>query len=336
MKKSLIALSIAGALSNVALAQTNVTVYGVADAGISRTDNGATTVNSLDSGIQSGSRLGFKGTEDLGGGLSALFTLESGFTLNDGKLAQGGRMFGRQAFVGLGGSFGTIKLGRQYNPIRPALESIDPFAFGLAGNISRVFNAYGERADNTVNYTTPNMSGVQGQLAYSFGNLAGGNALGRHVGGSLVYANGPVMALVAYHNQNLLTATNADNGNAKSTLIGGTYNFGPAKAHFGYAWNKGNTAANVDNVDSRDLMIGVSAPVGAGNVLASYIRHNDKLVADRDAKQWALGYTYDLSKRTNLYTSYARVNNDSASSIGGAAAAGLNPSTFNVGMRHKF
>jgi predicted porin len=339
MKKTMFvaAAAIVGLSAIPASAQTNVTIYGVADAGLQRTDDGASTVNSVVSGAQSGSRLGFKGTEDLGGGLSALFTLESGFTLNDGKLAQGGRLFGRQSFVGLAGDVGTLRLGRIYNPIRPALESVDPFQFGLAGNISRVFKAYDERADNTVNYTTPKWNGVTGQLAWSFGGVPAGATLGRQIGASVGYANGPVLAVLAYHNQNLLTATNTDNGNAKSTFVGGVYDFGAAKAHLGYAWNKGSSAAGVDNVDSRDLLAGVTVPVGgAGNLLASYIRHSDKLVANRDARQWALGYTWDLSKRTNLYTSYARVNNDSASTLGGAAAAGLDPSLLNVGIRHKF
>src|SRR5690606_10200795 len=115
MKKSLLALAVLGTFSGAALAQSSVTIYGVADAGIAYTDNGnpAGEQWSVESGQQSGSRLGFKGTEDLGGGLSAIFTLESGFNLDNGTSAQGGRLFGRQAWVGLNGGFGTVKLGRQ-------------------------------------------------------------------------------------------------------------------------------------------------------------------------------------------------------------------------------
>jgi predicted porin len=337
MKKSLVALAVLGGLAAAASAQTNVTIYGVADVGISRSDNGTLKNTTLDSGIQSGSRIGFRGTEDLGGGLSAIFTLENGFNIDNGTLGQSGRLFGRQAFVGLSGGFGALKFGRQYNPIRPVVETVDPFGLGLAGNAANVFNVYGDRADNTVNYATPNLGGFSGQLAYSFGEVAGSTSTGRQLGLSAGYASGPVFASLAYHNQNLATAAGADNGTSKTTLLAGTYDFGIAKAHLAYAWNKGNTAAGVDNIDTRDLLVGATVPVGgAGAVLASYQRKNDKLTSDRDSNVWALGYTHNLSKRTNLYTSYARFRNDVLATLGGAASAGADPSTFNVGIRHKF
>jgi predicted porin len=337
MKKSLLALAVLGAFAGAASAQTNVTVYGLVDAAISRTDNGVAKNTTLDSGGQSGSRLGFKGSEDLGGGLSAIFTLENGYNVDTGTLGQGGRMFGRQAFVGLNGGFGAVKFGRQYNPIRPALEGLDPFGLAAAPGILNVFNAYGERADNTINYSTPNLNGFSGQLGYSLGEVAGSTSTGRQLGLSAGYANGPISAVLAYHNQNLVTGGTVDAGTAKTTLLGGTYDFGVAKAHAAYAWNKGDTATGASNIDSRDMMLGVSARVGAaGTVLASYLRKSDKLVANRDANQWAIGYTHDLSKRTNLYTFYSRMNNDAASSLGNAGAPGVDPSAFTVGIRHKF
>jgi predicted porin len=336
MKKSLLALAVLGAFAGAASAQTNVTIYGVADAGISRFDNGSTTTTRLDSGIQSGSRIGFKGTEDLGGGLSAIFTLENGFNIDDGTLGQGSRLFGRQAFVGLSSaSVGALKFGRQYNPIRAAVEGVDPFGLGLAGNASNVFNVYGDRADNTINFTTANLSGFTGQLAYSLGEVAGSNSIGRHVGLSLGYAAGPLSVILAHHDQNLATAGVAT-GDSKTTLLAGTYDFGVAKLHAAYARNKGDTAAGVTSIDRDDAMLGVSAPIGAGRILASWIRRSDDISANRDADQIALGYTYDLSKRTNLYTSYARTKNESAASLGGASAAGRDPSIFNVGVRHRF
>jgi len=336
MKKSLVALAVLAAVAGTSYAQTNVSIYGVVDAGISYTDNGAAANSKtwgLGSGQQSGSRLGFKGSEDLGGGLSAIFTLENGFTVDDGAQGQG-RLFGRQAFVGLNGGFGSVKLGRQYNPIRVAAEAIDPFALGLAGDLKRIFNVYGERADNTINYSTPNLSGFSGQIAYSFGEVAGSTSAGRQLGLSGTYANGPVYLTLAYHSVDSSTDPLVNKGGAKTTLLGGVYNFGVAKLHGGFAWNKGDNGS-VDNVDSRDWMLGVSAPVGGGTVLASYIQHKDQLTSNADAKQWALGYTYDLSKRTNLYASYAKVNNDANAKIVSTVAGG-SASTFNVGLRHKF
>ncbi|RZI41890.1 porin [Herbaspirillum sp. HC18] len=114
MKKSLLALAVLGAFAGVASAQTNVSIYGVADVGIERTklSPGQSTTR-LSSGIQSGSRLGFKGSEDLGGGMSAIFALENGYDISNGALGQGGLLFGRQAWVGLNGGFGAVKFGRQ-------------------------------------------------------------------------------------------------------------------------------------------------------------------------------------------------------------------------------
>jgi predicted porin len=343
MKKTLAALSVLTAVSAPALGQTNVTIYGVADAGFSYSDNGAPADSKrlgLDSGLQSGSRLGFKGVEDLGGGLNAIFTMENGFSIDNGTLGQGGRMFGRQAFVGLSGGFGAIKLGRQYNPIRPALESIDPFAFGLAGNISNVFDAHGERADSTINYSTPNWGGFSGQVALSLGEVAGNSSAGRQWGMSVGYAGGPLRVVLAHHDRNLLTGTPATtpNGDSASTMLGGVYDFKVVKAHAAFAVNKGESAAGVTSIDTRDLMVGLSLPFGASTVMASYLRKENELIGNADSDVWALGYTYALSKRTNLYTSYARVKNDGLATLGlgSAAGAGRDPSTFNLGVRHRF
>jgi predicted porin len=336
MKKSLLAIAVLAGFAGTAAAQTNVTIYGIADAGITRFDNGATTTTRLDSGIQSGSRIGFRGTEDLGGGLSAIFTLENGFNIDDGNLGQGGRLFGRQAFVGLSStSIGAVKFGRQYNPIRTVVDAVDPFALGLAGNASNVFNVYGDRTDNTINYSTPTLGGFNGQVAYSLGEVAGSNTIGRSFGLSVGYTAGPLYVSLAYHDQNLVAA-GVDNGNANTALLAGTYDFGIAKLHAAYARNEGETATGVTNIDRDEAMLGVSAPIGAGRILASWIRRSDDIGGNRDADQYAIGYTYDLSKRTNLYTSYARTSNDAASSLNGASAAGRDPSVFNVGVRHRF
>jgi predicted porin len=341
MKKSLLALAVLGAFAGAASAQTNVTIYGVADVGISRNDSGAATNDttwSMDSGIQSGSRLGFKGTEDLGGGLSAIFTLENGFGIDNGALGQQGasfsnpaanRLFGRQAFVGLSGGFGTVKFGRQFTPIFQALDSIDPFGTGLAGDISRVFSAYGVRMDNTINYSM-SAAGFSGQLAYGVGEVAGNTSGSRQIGLGLGYGNGPINVQFAYHDAN----NAADTSDMTTVLLGGTYDFRVVKAHLGLAQNE-TDAAGVTTAKSRDLMLGVSAPVGAGTVLASFVRKDNRLVGNADADQWAIGYTHGLSKRTNLYTSYSRTKNDAGSALN-SAGAGLDSNVFNVGIRHKF
>lgn len=330
MKKMLFALAGLSVFAGVASAQTNVAIYGIVDAGIVRESGGAAgSVTKLDTGVQSGNRLGFKGTEDLGGGLAALFQLESGFTIDDGKLGQGGLLFGRQALVGLKGGFGAVTAGRQYTPLFIALDSIDPFSTGLTGTSANLMATGGTRTNNSIVYSAPNMSGFSADVQYGFGEVADNNSANRALGLGLGYANGPATVKFAYHKVN--NATNTDN--AKTTFLGGTYNFGPATGHLAYAVNKG-----IAPTDSRDTLVGVSMPFGASTVLLSYIRKNDRSALNQDANQIALGYTYDLSKRTNFYTSYARIDNKNgaAYTAGNATGGGSGDKAFAVGVRHKF
>lgn len=333
MKKSLLALTVFGTFAGTASAQTNVTVYGLIDMGLTRENNGVNSVTRMDSGNFYGSRVGFKGTEDLGGGLSASFQLENGFNADNGTLGQGGLLFGRQAWVGLNGGFGSVKFGRQYTPIYNALDTIDPFDTGLTGGwnntgsgILSLFNAAGVRMNNTVDYSAKS-GPFSGEIAYGFGEVAGSTAASRQWGFTGTYASGPITGVLAYHSATDPTGTDS----AKTTLIGGAYNFGPVKLHGAYAWDKGLSTLN-----QRDGMIGVTIPVGAaGSVLIDYLRKSDKTNANSNAAQIGLGYTYDVSKRTTLYTSYSRNTNGSAVSYN-SAGNGLTDSLFNAGIRHKF
>jgi len=341
MKKSLLALAVLGAFAGTAFAQTNVTVYGLVDAGITAQSGGAAGSElKLATGVQSGNRLGFKGSEDLGGGLKANFQLESGFNLDDGTSGQGGTLFGRQAWVGLSGGFGAVSLGRQYTPLFVAVDSIDPFETGLSGATTNLMYVGGVRANNSITYSTPAMGGFSANLLYGLGEVAGDSSANRNIGFSVGYANGPVKVVLAYENQ--ADATNTDKN--KATFLGGTYDFGVLKLHAAYESEK----LDIAGADFRDYMLGLSAPVGGGTVLASYIQKKDQVTgSDAGGKQFAIGYTYPLSKRTNLYASYARINNDSqgqntvcdASNCGGPTTApnpGNNSSAFSVGVRHTF
>lgn len=335
MKKSLMALAIFGGFTGASSAQTNVSMYGIVDLGIVRESGGAAgSMTKLTSGIANGSRLGFKGTEDLGNGLSAIFTLENGFDASTGAMGQGGLLFGRQAFVGLSGGFGSVKLGRQYTPIDDLVGAVDPFYNGFAGRMQNVLAAgYVSRANNDVMYSTPTIGGFSGSAAYGFGEVAGDAAAGRYVGASAGYANGPLFVRLAWQSSNNATATGA----AKNTMLGATYNFGVAKLHAAYAASK-TDAAGVASVDANDGMIGVSVPFGASTILASYVRRNDRLAVNKDANQIGLGYTYDLSKRTSFYTAFARIDNRNGAKylVGNATEAGSGDKAFNLGIRHRF
>ncbi len=340
MKKSLIVLAVLGAIASAASAQTSTTIYGIVDAGIVNERGGpAGNVTKLTSGVQNGSRLGFKGNEDLGGGLSAKFVMEAGFNVDSGTSGQGGVLFGRQAYVGLGSHWGNLLFGRQYTPLHTALDQVDPFGTGLAGNIENLFpggpaggpagSPSGIRMNNSIKYTSPDWSGFNGELAYGFGEVPGNNKANRQWGAAIGYANGPAVIKLVHQRAEDPTGTD----NQRNSMIGGKWDFGVAAIHAAFQKDRGFGAGN-----NREYMIGASAPIGPGKVLASYIRRDDRSALNRDARQWALGYTHAISKRTNLYTSYARITNDNgaAFTVGNATEAGTGDKAFNIGIRHLF
>ncbi|TCK84143.1 porin [Paraburkholderia sp. BL9I2N2] len=184
MKKAITIGIVGSSLFNVAAhAQSSVTLYGVIDEGFNYTSNVATPTGgkqlyNLSSGVLQGSRFGFRGTEDLGSGLKAIFILENGFDVNNGRLSQGGLLFGRQANVGLSSSkFGTVTLGRQYDSV---VDYASPMAISHQwagyigahpGDIDNFNN--GQRTNNAIKYTSPNIAGVTFGGLYSLGGIAG-------------------------------------------------------------------------------------------------------------------------------------------------------------------
>jgi predicted porin len=399
MQKKLIALAVATLASGAAFAQSNVQIYGSVDMGFShRGDNivsGVDNKNAIDSGISAGNRLGFKGVEDLGNGLKALFTLEAGFGVDTGESAQGGRLFGRQAFVGLTGDFGTAIAGRLYTPHYTMLSTIDPFAGGTVGQYRNTMGigllVDGEnvfdptRVDNAVAYVSPSFSGFNVTAAYSTNGINGGisqfnpatggfgaavtlpgtgrqEAIGNQ-GDNRVFAimprytNGPLDLMANYHQINLFKNMNAIDDKITNWAVGGTYDFGVAKLAAFYDYNKWDNATNAlnalngtslakDDLKMKSWMIGVTVPYGKHAVMASYNRSKLELDhgADGSAHQWALGYTYSLSKRTNLYAAYADINNDDGkndlqrtTSVGDNSNVGQGyQNGFQLGLKHAF
>lgn len=354
MKKTLITLAVLAAATGVAQAQSSVVIYGTVDAGFVSERGGVNgNVNKLDSGIGSASRLGFKGTEDLGSGLSALFLLESGFSVDNGQQDVSGTLFNRQAYVGLSSkTTGTLTLGRQYTPIYNTLSKVaDPFQVGYAGSAKNLFPS-NTRTSNTVLYTSPSYNGFDGDVAYTFGENAESNKIGRKIGASVGYANGPLNARVAYNNTSNETALTSI-GSGRNYLAAANYDFAVAKAYVAYGVNKGvnSTIRNNGTVnaysnpsaafstDSTTALIGTTVPMGAaGTFMASYIHVNDKGVANADANQFALGYSYALSKRTSTYASIAKISNknDAGYTVGNNSNVGSGDKAVNVGVRHSF
>lgn len=350
MKKSLITLAVLTAVAGSVQAQSNANIYGVLDMALQHQNTGeaAGSTLGLDSGIQSGSRLGFKGSEDLGNGLKANFQLEMGVNADTGKSAQGGLAFGRQAWVGLSGNFGSVSLGRQYTPGFIAIDSFDPFGTGMttgtAGSGTSSFGAahfFGgpSRVNNAISYSTNDLAGFTGNAFYGAGEVAGNTTAGRFMAVSGAYNAGPVFATLAYTSAQNATGTNAK----KSLLLAATYDFGMAKAHAAYSTIKDDGLAAAA-IDTRVYLLGLTIPMGAGAIVADYIRNSNENLTNANANHFALGYTYALSKRTNLYTSISSTSNDTNSTMGSddsgpgfhPVSAGATVKLFNVGIRHKF
>lgn len=366
MKKTLLSLALFGAFSGVAMAADSVQLYGIVDLGVEHLSFDNTSVNRLGSGIQSGSRIGVKGSEDLGGGLSAFFQAETGFCANGnngsafggaGQGAQsqagysyctsGATFMGRTSVVGLTGGFGTVEAGRMYSPYFNAAGSVDPFGTGLTGSLTNTDQALLTyvRLSQTVAYVTPNIAGFQGTVAYGFGAQPGNTSNGQGYDLQGQYSNGPILVGVDYLHHNLTDATLVDGyGTNKLTSLYGSYDFGVAKLAGYYAQQKFNTNQPVQGADQRVWMLGVTVPVGPGAILASYSQIKDQNATANKSKQYAIGYTYALSKRTNLYTSYARMTNDGANDLyvgdatiaGAGTVGGASASGFALGIRHKF
>lgn len=337
MKKSLIALAVLSAVAGVAQAQSSVTMYGVLDMAIQGENRGGTgNKYALDSGIQSGSRLGFKGTEDLGSGLKANFNLEMGINADTGASAQGAT-FGRNATVGLSGDFGAVNLGRQNIPLFNAVDSIDPFSTGMISGTAGVgTSGYGAaaffvpvinpRSNNTVNYTSNNYSGFSATGAYTFGEQAGSLTPQRQMGASTTYSAGPITAIAAYHAAGAVPGAYTTQ---RIAFAGATYDFGMLKAAASYGRYTGGKA----------WMLGATVPVSAvGSVVASVTQATNNYFSNENkGTQFGIGYTHSLSKRTNLYTSYSRTRNDANSNAGGLASGnGKTDNMANVGIRHMF
>ena len=350
-------------LPGIAAAQSSLVIYGLVDAGfVYEKGAAAGPVRKLASGVGSISRLGFRGTEDLGSGTSAFFVLESGLKIDTGERDVAGSAFNRQAFLGLRSTIGTLTLGRQYTPYYTTLATIaDPFGVGYAGSAKNLFPSVGNntRTSNTIMIATPVFSGFSGEVAYAPGEQAGSNSAGRQFGASVGYVGGPLTVRLAYINKNndvsAAAATSVvpavSRGIGTNTLLAGNYDFGVAKAYLAYGLDHGVNSAVLPNAsnpfgglpatastDSNDILAGVSVPFGVGTFLASYIRKNDKTAFNQDASQYAVGYLYAVSKRTSFYTSYAYIRNTNGAgyTVGNNGEVGSGNRAMNVGIRHTF
>ena len=285
MKKSLIALAVLGSVAGMAQAQSSVSVYGVVDAVLHK-DKGVPAA--LTSGGVSGSRLGFKGTEDLGGGLKANFLIEHGFNVDTGKMGKDGSTFNRQAYLGLSGGFGEFKMGNVYTAYDDISGATNPvFDSVLAPTAVWASTGYTSNPGNNLYFSTASMGGVS--AAFSTNVKEGGTGVSSV---NVQYNGGPVYAGFGYQKE----------GDTKFTRLNGSYDLGAAKLLAGY----GNVKAG--SAKTTDLSFGADVPLGANLTLSAGYASSKADGAER-ASGLGLGVAYSLSKRTTVYGGFLDTKN---------------------------
>lgn len=360
MKKSLIALAVLAA-SGAAMAQSSVTLYGVADVWVGQVkteiNTGATATaaatstsdkqTKIDSSGVNSSRWGLKGTEDLGGGLKANFVVESGFNIDTGAQADATRLFNRQATVGLSGAFGAVNLGRQttaYDTLRGATNNtLDAAIFATTASVwGNGIADYSSRADNSIAYSTPDFGGISGAVVLGLGeNKTDGLKATKNYSAHIKYANGPVLVGYAHQVENSRNAAVAavvapftpalaipasNNADIKYNLLAGSYDFGVAKLTGGY------NEAKQGNVKDKEYQVGVAVPFGAATVAAGYTHSKSESAAGtNNGRGYSLLGTYDLSKRTRLYA--GAFNTETETSNGNNS---VKKTVAAAGVRHSF
>lgn len=354
--KKLIALATTGLTAcalSPAFAQSNVSLYGIIDTGIARIDNIAGSGSTqLRSGSLYTSRFGFKGTEDLGGGLKATFNLEANISSDTGATAT--PFFNRQSWVGLSSTnFGDITLGRVLPTINDVFiaslhasyfgnpaAAIDGAAIGAGSSLARFNNMLGgTRVDNAIKYQTPSMSGFKVHAMTAFGEVAGSNSAGRilSLGGS--YSSEHVDAGLVYHERRCTGANGCAVGNDKDKILGMGAAYKLNGARYGVLYSRQENALNVRGNDADVLSLLARYPVNAQWIAqAGFQFLNDKSSMDQDVRQLNLGTNYLLSKRTQLYALYSRqtVKNGGKAGMYATTSSDSKQNQISFGIIHTF
>lgn len=362
MKKSALAFAALSLVSGLAAAQSSVTVFGIVDVAM-RNMKGVDDVRMVQSEGRSTSRLGFRGVEDIGGGMKAAFWLETGIFADTGA-TDSAVFWQRRATVSLMGSFGEVRIGRAKWSSRLVQDDFDPFQTGGMPSVVRLLaalpastNANGvgsgatigtqNRADNQVAWVAPAMAGFYANAEVAAGE--GTNDANKGMSGRVGYKAGALHVAGAY-------SQHGASGVAKfkSANLGGSYDFGAVQIMGLYVQNKrGDAKQNLWNV-------GGWVPMGPGKLIVSFAKADGNNTTQfgaafkqkNDASLFAVGYDYALSKRTTLYTTYARIKNNGAGTfslnntpsapsaaiprIATATADAGNATGYDVGIRHSF
>lgn len=306
MKKSLLALAVLSAIAGAASAQTSVTIYGSFDGGVRSLTNvnqaGQTRVTMGSTGTYNSNRIGFRGVEDLGGGANAHFVLESGFNTGTGGLDNANTpatLFNRSAYVGLGGTWGSLDFGRQYSIAFKTIAAYDPMQYKYVGITRAVPATAGVRYNNDIQYAyTFAPAGVTVRAGYALGEEAGSTSTNSTKAFALSYAQGPLALGGAYTDRNIAGQSN------KHYTLGGAYTYGAAKFYGAYTNERQARATTTTELETTYSWAGVSYSF-TPQIQATYAWYQQKvegLAAENGKRdQNLLGVTYAFSKRTNFY-----------------------------------
>lgn len=329
MKKKILALAVLGAAAGMAQAQSNVQIYGTVDTGYVKESG-----SDVRMGENATNLIGFRGYEDLGGGLKATFELEKQFTLYDGNTMgtyMGDRLKGQEsadwlgaANIGLEGDWGKVRFGRVSEISYEYFWTLDPFEQGTTGASLALYNkTHSEQLSNTARYDSPEWNGLGFSASFTLSDDQRSRDSDEQVsnvgfGGGIHYDNGPLVLMVNYNRL-------ADSNDSWVWNIGGGYQFGPARVTVGYQSSKfkdqQNSAVSLtepdffQKMDQEEWMIGLTYDIGPGQLKFAYNRasvDNWKEGKDGDTDKFALGYTYNLSKRTSIYGAVSYTDSDNA------------------------
>jgi len=344
----LAALTAAGS----AYAQSSVTLYGIVDSGVAYTTNAGKSGGQNQSAAQmitggdAADRFGLTGVEDLGGGMSAVFTLENGFSLASGTLQQNGRLFGRQAFVGLQTPYGKLTLGRQRVPIYDYFSILDPLAY-YNWSLSAQDSQYINRADNSVKYTA-SVGPLDFDVLYSTGydatienggQVPGQFRVGQEVSAGTSYTSGRLRATVVYDLRRG-TSVGTQSNKEQRVAAGLSYQLLDAlKLFAGYKWFNSSIPATAAH--SNMYYGGLQYKVSPAFFISAATYYTDITSADQHPIYFGINTAYLLSKRTTIYAEVGYVRNNNGSDLGLAGfgtgvVPGANQTGVAVGINHRF
>ncbi|MCP3718267.1 porin [Paraburkholderia sp. CNPSo 3281] len=302
-----------------ARAQSSVTLYGALDTSIEVTNPGAGWVARMDSGAYRGSRFGLRGVEDLGGGIKILFELENGFGSNDGTFAVANTIFNRQAWIGLGTQWGTVRVGRQYSPIYiPFKGQLDAFGAGTIASGLNNLSKITPYESNAITYLSPDIYGFSTTLMASLRDpSAGSNGLAGNIE-TVEWRRGAFRISWAHQQQN-------GDGALRANLGGMSYALGPVTGFLAYFNGDGGTPRNHNNGVSVSARYALTSQFRAS---LGYAWVHDLSGAGNDADQFSAACEYDLSKRVLLYASAGWLRNraEATFTLRGVNVTGLPPS----------